>query len=484
MIVNGGGGATLGDPLAGLTMPPGQPGPLGAVASQLTGWAEHLGTGAAGHRTAAAGVVGSAWIGPDSARCGTNVDTIATAAATLGDAADHGSQVLRTCEQQWSDALGQWHKAQRLAADALTDEQTHRNAAAAALVAMTPAEAKAHPDALSSAQAQADGSDGYQSPLRSQATTVGLGAVTQAERAVTTAATSLSEITAVVNVVGAHPDAKKDEFWATFMDLGIGGPATALAAPGAYGQVAGWQSYAKFFRAFDRGDFAALARANPTEWAKVTTVADRYGADSMQALKAQLEFLQSTSVDVSTAAAAGAAPIDALPGGALADTLDVLGKVALPLAVAGDVYTVVDGKATLLDRSLSGANLAGLGLAASGTETGGAALALIGINGVADWIPVVGEVVVVGTALYLGGEWVHNHWSDICRWSDDAGHFISSTTSAAVQGGEHLVAAGYHDVQGVVTGGFNDAKSAVSTGLGDAKHLASGVVHDLNPLNW
>jgi hypothetical protein len=186
-----------------------------------------------------------------------------------------------------------------------------------------------------------------------------------------------------------------------------------------------------------------------------------------------------------TEMARAAVPIDNVSH--FSGVMDVLGKVGFPLALAGDALTLADGQATGLDKGLSAANLAGVGLAATGTEAGGAALALVGVNAVADWIPIVGEVVVAGTAAYLAGEWIYNHWGDITNWAGDAGHALAT---------------GYHDASQFVGNVTTDAQNLVNTGLHDAQHLASGAVHegekvlsgagsvaksavsDLNPLNW
>ncbi len=107
-------------------MPTGDPGPLSGAAARLTSWANLLGSGASGHRSAARSVVGSAWISPAAAKSGMTIDALASAACVLADGADHASAMLATCEAHWNDAKALWQKAEQLATQALADEANHR----------------------------------------------------------------------------------------------------------------------------------------------------------------------------------------------------------------------------------------------------------------------------------------------------------------------------------------------------------------------
>ncbi|MGI8752421.1 MAG: NlpC/P60 family protein [Acidimicrobiales bacterium] len=189
-----------GDPLAGLTMPPGDPGPLGGAATRLTSWANLLGSGAAGHRSAASSVVGSAWIGPAASTSGMSIDALASAACLLADGANHASAMLTSCEARWNEAKALWQRAEQLATEALADEANHRQLAA--LAASAP-NAAANPAALSQAQAAASGTDGYASPLRAQAQTLAKQAISDAEQAITAAAQGLQVTAGSVPSVSA-----------------------------------------------------------------------------------------------------------------------------------------------------------------------------------------------------------------------------------------------------------------------------------------
>jgi hypothetical protein len=170
--------------------------------------------------------------------------------------------------------------------------------------------------------------------------------------------------------------------------------------------------------------------------------------------------------------AQAATGIGRIPSG-FAGAMDVLGKFGLVLGVTSDIGILVDSQSAGLDKGMAGANLAGIGLAAAGTDLGGTALALVGVDSVAAAVPVAGEVIIAGTAVFFAGEWVYAHWDDITHWADDVGGFVagsyqdaSHVVNAAVSEGEHLVSAGLHE-----------AGQLASGALDEGKHLLA----DLNP---
>lgn len=452
--------APEGAPLAGLTMPPGSPDPLSAVVTQLKRWAGELGQGAAGHRHAAAAVVGSSWIGPDAQRCGTSVESIAKGAATLADACDHASSIVGQVQQRWTEALHRWNRAQTLATEAEHDEAAHRRAGASDLSALTQKEIEADPERLAAATAQADGTDGYQSPFRTQAQSLGQSAVTDATHAITVGANALGEIAAVGHLVGADPFAALDAFLATFMDEEVNGLNAAAALPVLGTQVVPWSRWIGFMEAFHNGDFAALAKLGPDEWKDVEAAEHSFGADSPEAIRAQMRYLEELSEKLNEKAAETVAPIGKLPDGTVSKLLDVLGKGALALNVAGDLYGIFGPDQTTLDRGLNSANLAGLALTTEkGTELAGATMELVGLDAATGWIPVAGWVIVGGTALYLGAEWISSHWDEVKGWADAAGHFVTSTVDGGIEQGEQLLG----DAGQAVDDGWHGAESGVAT---------------------
>lgn len=114
----------------------------------------------------------------------------------------------------------------------------------------------------------------------------------------------------------------------------------------------------------------------------------------------------------------------------------ILGRAGLGLGMASDVVTMVAptksfGPDGLLggntDRVMAGLNFGASGLALGssfGLEAAGAALAIPGVN------IVVGGV-LIGTAVYFGGEFVYQHWHDIAGLGDSAWHGIEDAGSWA-----------------------------------------------------
>jgi hypothetical protein len=90
------------------------------------------------------------------------------------------------------------------------------------------------------------------------------------------------------------------------------------------------------------------------------------------------------------------------------------------LGIAGDVYTEIkpedSGAMGWVDRGVAGVNM---GL--SGAD-------LLGLAGVTVEVPVAGQVVLVGTGLYIGGDYLYHHWQPFHDVCNDVGH---ATVSAA-----------------------------------------------------
>lgn len=93
------------------------------------------------------------------------------------------------------------------------------------------------------------------------------------------------------------------------------------------------------------------------------------------------------------------------------------------LALVGDIYTMWSpedkGAMGWVDRGAAGVN-AGL----AGWDT--AALLLTPV----DAVPVVGEVVMVGTGLFLGGDYLYHHWKPFKNVCDSTGHAVASAAKS------------------------------------------------------
>lgn len=111
--------------------------------------------------------------------------------------------------------------------------------------------------------------------------------------------------------------------------------------------------------------------------------------------------------------------------------LGAAGRVLAVVGVFSDVLTIanpgVDNKAEAV--SLQGA--AGLNIAGTAAAFAPGLAGLVGINAVADWIPVAGQVVMIGTALYLAGDWAYHH----VQWFHDGVNAVGHTVAA---GAEHV----------------------------------------------
>ena len=441
MRIGDGGGSSgpLGDPLAGLQMPPGDPGPLHGVSGQLSSWANSLGSGAAGHRQAASGVVGSAWICADADAAGKSVDQIAQGAATMADAADHASSVVNTCAGRWMDAINKWHQAQGLAQRALADEAAHRSGGAQAAAGMNPAAKAANPAAYATAQAAADGSDGYVSPLRAQATQLGEEAVQEANSAINTGSGLLGEIIGAVNFLGGAPDTKKDDFVKELFDGPVGKTNSVLGGMLTTAMAKSGYSYATLGRdvnvMLQESDAAHIA-----QWSNEL----RSGASAQNIVNAISSYVD--NAELAKGAFHGQALDDLGKGG-----LSFLGDSSVVkwgvrgvggLAIAGDVWTIAHpdfkGAAGTAEQVTAGVNAAatagGIGLDVAGE--GGAAL--LAANSL-DWVPVAGQVIAVGTGLALAGAYIYSHWDGIKHDIGDGVKAVGDAAKAVGHAGSSLL---------------------------------------------
>lgn len=93
------------------------------------------------------------------------------------------------------------------------------------------------------------------------------------------------------------------------------------------------------------------------------------------------------------------------------------------LAITGDVYTEIkpedSGAMGWVDRGAAGVNAA-----AAGLDTGYAVAGLV--MGVTYEVPVVGEVAMVGTGLYLGADYLYHHWTPFHDAANDVGHAVAT----------------------------------------------------------
>ncbi|WP_375488722.1 hypothetical protein [uncultured Jatrophihabitans sp.] len=153
--------------------------------------------------------------------------------------------------------------------------------------------------------------------------------------------------------------------------------------------------------------------------------------------------------------------------------LGALGKFGGALGAVGDVFTLIDpGVKNKYEagglRIAAGANLVGTGMAFSST--------LLGANAVADWVPGVGEVVMVGTGLILAGDYVYHHWDQIKHGLSTAWNWTSHAVSTGWHDTTHAVSTGWHDTTHAVSTGWHDTTHAVSSGWHSATSFVGGLL--------
>jgi hypothetical protein len=111
-------------------------------------------------------------------------------------------------------------------------------------------------------------------------------------------------------------------------------------------------------------------------------------------------------------------------GVAAGGVLDVLGKLAIPVAVATDVMTIWNpGHGSAFEQNLNKgaayANLAGIAVWGAATIDGAAmGGALLGVDAALGWVPVAGQVLLVVSGLVLAGIWAYDNvkpFHDFCN---------------------------------------------------------------------
>lgn len=167
----------LPDPLAGMTLPPGDPASLSATAASYAGIGGGLEASASRQSQAAAGV-GQAWIGDGAVSAQATVSRLGASAGKIATSANNAATALKTCAAGWEAAKAKWAQAQSLAAQAMAEEAAQRNRVSQMAAAGNPGGILDQTFGLANA---------YQSPLRSQAISMGQAAINEFNQATHTA---------------------------------------------------------------------------------------------------------------------------------------------------------------------------------------------------------------------------------------------------------------------------------------------------------
>ncbi len=429
MFPSDGGSATGGIPSI-----PGEPGTLSSAAARLAAaasavrdWGSQLGS-------VSSGLSGTTWSGQGAVSFGSCVSTLEanhrSASAALADASSALSafaSVLGECQATVRAAQAQVAQAQSSASSALS----LLNSQPLPAHDPTAASQRAYSEAAVQSSLQQDVGTAV---ARAQA------AWEQYEAAATRAAAQIANAIPSWSSIATKIGWLNDKAGFGLVPVGVGFLAP-LARAGArwletdraiQGALADWRArnLAPWQEAFEAGELS------PTEYAAKVA---QY-ADSEQI--AQALFSRGAIQDIAVGGIT--------PEMRFATQLTGASRFMAGAAVVSDVATIIkpddDGTAGWVDRGMAGANgvvSADAVFGGAGTEALGGALGIIDVS--SSWIPVAGQVVLAGTALYLAGDWAYNNVKWFHDGIDDAGEGIEH----AGEGLEHVGAGLMHGAEGV-----------------------------------
>ena len=391
----------------------------------------------------------------------------ATIAHIHDAAADTLARFADVLHQAQQDAL----RAAAFLADAQAQFDARINAADSSLraaAASTAANASSQ-----SSQAQRDAASAHSEFEQAQRTAIAAGrnACDDVDRAAAGAAAALDDLAATMSHMTRHD----------VVDV-IGAPNTLAELQTVGLMTASTSKALATFSALRGANFAELERLSANGFSAVEKIAAEFGPESMQTLRAWYGWMGNAGPDALREIGHAADGMGVAPEG-LAGIFDTIGKFALPIAAVGDILTIADSKSSGLDRGLSGANLVGMAAAGAGTAVGETALGLVGLNAAADWIPVAGEVVMAGTALYLAGEWAYTHREEIAnaaratgRAIGDAATWVSDEELKLARAGAQVAGQVVAGVSDAATATYHAAQAVADTVVSGAQDAAANVV--------
>ena len=147
-------------------------------------------------------------------------------------------------------------------------------------------------------------------------------------------------------------------------------------------------------------------------------------AEAFNALKTAAELAEEEGAKVEAWVAESSKWLEGVAD--LAPELEWVSRALGGLGLVGDVGTLLSpldhGVMGTVDRAM--ALLNGLGLSAD-------MLGLLGGVNSFDWVPIGGEVIIVGTGVFLAGDFLYHHWTGFRDVCNDAGHFAVSVAAKA-----------------------------------------------------
>lgn len=447
-------------------------------------------------RTTDAGLsAASTWQGVASRSCVARTTDAARGLGALGDGFARAGRALEDFAEVLADAQRRARDAQ---ADLLEAGQEHahalRSAAEAGRVALTGLSEQAAARATRSAEAaQRHAIASADHALRA--------ARAQAERR---AAQAQEDVDAAARRCSRQLREAADALRAiTLTDLldWLGGPDTAFGLLGLFGQGVTAKGLHGARKALLAGDLVELARIDPTGYQRVLQAAAQYGDESLKAVSAQVRWQAGVMPKLIADMSDATLPLQGLPTGQLARTLDVLAKAGVVTSVVSNAWTVFgpdpDGKNTGLDKGMAVANTVGLGLAATGSAS---AMGLIGLGASVGWVPVAGQVVMAVTAVYLAYDWyrdnrelVHDLAGRVGAGVGRAADWTQQELREYADGVRRELGAARDTVVGVAQSGVELARDAREAGedlladageaVSGARDRAAGVVSAVNPFD-
>lgn len=455
------------DPLAGLPRPEGDPGVTASAGRKYSAAADQLSSNATQSLGVVKGLAGTDWIGAGSSSAVGFTVVLSGALTRIGDAAASAGAALTHYSSALSHAQSQWDHARTLANQAVTDEATYRtNAETQATTMEHQAAASGNIGLAHAANSVRADAASYTSPLRGRAIALATGARQEATTAGNTAASAVGNAASAVVTPPPAPgtssgvgggQAEHDSLLKWLNDYVLGGAntgAAALTLPPAV--VAGGQ-YARELQAAQKLPAQLRAMWDATV-GPLALQADRDGNWAPVIAKANKMLGVSSMFRADSASRLDAAQTSLARGGIPKGAFfDGASKALGGLAIVGDVGTLISpgGDSTAEnDTNRGAAALNGLGTVAA-LQMG-------------DEIPVAGEVIIVGSGVYLGGDWLYHHWTPFHNAVDATGHFVTHDVP-------HFVT---HDVPNVVT---HDVPNFVTHTVPDT---AKTVVHDIEPWHW
>jgi hypothetical protein len=411
-----------GDPLAGLPRPLGDPGTATGAAHKYTAAATQLDASAQQVLKAVHGL-GSDWVGRGASSAGSCSVALAAVFSQAATAAHSSGATLSAFGTALSQAQSQWDRARAMADQAMADEASYRSTAETQAQGLDRQAATGNIGAAHVAASVREDAASYTSPLRSRAMSLASQARQDATTAAGTAAGRLSAATSSMAAVppapspvgGGEGGGESENIFQWFNDMVLGSANTGaamLTLPPALFGAAKWGLAARSAASLP-SDLRVLwdARINPLAlaadrgelpWSVVAGKADDVmGASSLFSNDADTALSDSRSLFLR---------------GGLPDSpiVEVGGRVLGGLAIVGDVGTLIEpgGNSVAEDTANRGAAVA------NGVST------VLVLNAATDEIPVAGEVVMIGSGLYLGGDWLYNHWSPFHDTVDTAANGV------------------------------------------------------------